>query len=651
MFDQLEPLTITPLFDSAEGDNISNEHYCLIILRSLQKILPPEFFEQKETVEATCAHQKNKLRQFIPLVTCSETCSVSGTLSFFVLSKHRPNSFKFFFEMISSWLTPGRRLNVTLAYAADFQLSHLGEGIYTICEIVVRVSNLAELEEIRRNFPIIKSEIAIGIHSEFYAQRILEIKGVSADDKTSLVQRFIAFLVQRFPHVYDTDIFTEMQYVLVTCHDDFKAARHHRHLSRIISVQYLFRKALREAINKNAQRRHLSLKIFRAHIRTSTGRKRVLCLVVGVNFFRDQETFGEKHLLKAVQHYIPSSSSVEHSFLINKTGSENICIAYLELEKQDGSDFTQAEIRHLRHELPAKIKNRVEYRLHPVFMPRNEEEVMRNMLILTNQLKYVRDIPQMMIMFDEQAQAHLYFTIIVARVLKPESQSIADLFKHSTTTADYFHDRTKITGYIRKKYAKEATVFRLRLSKDHFLRADHSIDLYKARQTVVNEISKVIGEIRDYNGGMISKQHELLLSIRRLLAEVKDYDELLLENFFYSLAPVVVRAVIDPKAFRTLFLMLHEGIKEYKHEAGYYLKSYKDPYNLFILVIIEDLHVKEALKRAIGELAIPSMELAYAHVKTPSSIYLGYICCTHDLQKREQVFQTIEQTLKEKFLN
>ena len=32
-------------------------------------------------------------------------------------------------------------------------------------------------------------------------------------------------------------------------------------------------------------------------------------------------------------------------------------------------------------------------------------------------------------------------------------------------------------------------------------RADNLIDLYKARQAVVKQLSKIVGDIRDYNGG------------------------------------------------------------------------------------------------------------------------------------------------------
>ncbi len=641
-------LTITTLFEPSDceayaEENLNHQLYRDVILQTLRKILPAHFFEKKETEEATYYHQKNLLQQIIPLITCSEIQQFPGALSFFVLSKHRPNSFRFFFEMISRWLTPGRQLNVVLAYASDFRLTHLGDDVYTICEVRISLESAIDLEEIQRHFPLLGNEIALGIHSEFYAQRILASKGMTVEDKISTIQDSIAFLMKRFPQVYDREFFTEMQHILVTCREGFKAERQPRHLSRMIGIQYLFRQNIKEAVKKNAQRRYLNLKIFRAFIQTPVGRKRVLSLLVGVNFFRDQETFGEKNLLKAIQHYIPAAVSVEGSFFVNKR-SDHICNSYLEIEKKDGSDFSNAEIRTLRRELPANLKNRIEHRLYPVFMPRNEEEVMRNILILTHQLKYVRDIPQVLIMFDEQAYAHLYFTIILVRVLKPESRPIAEIFKQTDTTFEYLNDRTKIMGYIRKKYAKEASVFRLKMPKECFLRADHSIDLYKARQTVVNELTHLLGEIRDYNGGMISKQHELLLAIQRQLADVKGYDELLLENFFYSLAPVVVRALLDPKAFKTLFLMLNEGIQAFKHE-GYYLKFYTEPYHVFALVIVEDMQLKELLNRALQDLHIPATELAYAHVKTHGSMCLGYICCARDLHKKEQFFQVIEQVL------
>ena len=67
---------------------------------------------------------------------------------------------------------------------------------------------------------------------------------------------------------------------------------------------------------------------------------------------------------------------------------------------------------------------------------------------------------------------------------------------------------------LRKKYPKEANIFQLQIDKDPFLRADHSLDLHQARQSIVEELEKVIGEVRDYNGGLISKQHALFALLK-----------------------------------------------------------------------------------------------------------------------------------------
>ena len=639
----------TTLFDSPGGDDTVNRYYRDVVLLTLKKVLPSEFFDVKENLEETCRHQNEILKNVTPLICHSAIKPLPGMLSFFSLSKYRANSFKFFFEMISRWLTLGQRLDVVLVYATDFRLTHLSEGVYTICEVMISITDQAVLDDIQRNFPILESEIALGMLSDFYAQRILEIKGLSADDKTASIQSFIARLVKRFPGRYDNDVFTEMQHVLVSCRDDFKAARQSRHLSRMINLQYLFRRGLREAIKKNPHKRHLHLNVFRTTIRSKGKLKRVVGISFGINFIRDQENFEERNLMKAIELYFPFLRVVEDSFLIHKFAPERISLCYIEVEKKDESFFSPSEMRRLKRELPGRLKNCIEYRPHTVFMPRNEEEVMRNLVTLTNQIRYVRDIPQVAITFDEQTYSDLYFTVILARLLTANTLPIAELFKKSTSGIEYLHDRTKIMGHVRKKYPKEATVFRLKLPKENFLRRDHSIDLSKGRQAVVNELLSVIGEFRDFNGGMILKQHELLSAIRELLLdakdhEIKNYDELLLENFFYSLAPVVVRALLDPWAFKTLFLMLVEGLKEHKPESDY-LKIHEEPSSLFVLLIVEDQNVKDSIYRAVQDLSFSSTELAHASIKTDGYFCLGYIYQSHDFQKRGEMQRVISQFL------
>lgn len=643
MANALTPKLI-PLFESSLDDLGIADCYQKILWNDLKRVLPSAFFESREEHSAAELNQKKILSEALPLVLFFEDPASPKFHSFFALAKYRPNAFKFFFEMISRWIVPGKRLNVVLLHASDFRLPELTDEIYTLCQVKVILED-EDIEKVTKNFPALAAEIAFGIQSEFYAQRILEIKGLSLDEKTISVQGSITSLLKRYPHIYDKEVFKEMQHLLVASRDEFKAARDSRHLSRLISLQYLFRKMLREAIKKHSHRRHLNLKIFRTFIHTGSGKKKVLGIIVGVNFFREQETFGEKHLLMAIKHFIPSAKGVEHSFFMHKLGGENMGISYLEVEKEDGAEFSVADIRKLRRELPISLKNRVESSLHDIFMPRNEEEIMRHMLSLSQQIKYVRDIPQIIINFESQSHSHLNFTIILGRILRNNTTSIAELLKLKSSNLKYVIDRVKILGLVRKKHPKEMSVCRLKLLKEDFLRPDHSIDLYKARQTVFKEFVGILGEVRDYNGGMLSKEQELLGQIRGLLAGVREYDDWLLENFFYSLSPVVVRALLDPHTFKIMFCMLLDGLKEYKQEP-YLLKIHTEEYNIYAVAIGEDGELKEVMDKALENLKISNTDLIHGFAKTHGNLCVGCVCCAKEVLVREKFFQGLQEELQ-----
>ena len=140
-----------------------------------------------------------------------------------------------------------------------------------------------------------------------------------------------------------------------------------------------------------------------------------------------------------------------------------------------------------------------------LFMPRNEEEVMKNVIRLSQELKYIRDLPQVFISFDEQTDSQLVFTVVLLRVLLGRENSIAELFKQNSTMCHFIEDRVKLVGFIRGKYPKESTVFRVKLYKESFMRRDHTVDLLGARQFVVKMLEEIVGEFRDYNGGIDRK--------------------------------------------------------------------------------------------------------------------------------------------------
>jgi hypothetical protein len=661
MFDEVGFLQTVTLFDfpdqSLEKD-VLESHYCyrLVIRNTLKKIFPAKFFDASidkgETRQTKTEKLKKELHGLLPYFKClgfpqEESPQIPFTLSFYLVSIYRANAFKFFFNMISSWLMPGKRLNVLLVYAVDFAIPALGQDLYTLCEVMIQVESLEEYRAIRQNLPLIETEVRMGVASQYYARRILEVKGLSSDEKVALIQESIAHLIKRFPEHFDADLITEMQHIMVICSDQFKLNRDSRHLSRIIATHYLYRKFLKSLVSNSPKKRHLNLKIFRAKLYLATGQEQVVGIFVALNFLREKEILEERHLLKAVQECIPEARAVEGSFFVNRVGSEEVRTLYLEVKKVKKKGFTSQEIEKLRRELSAAIRDRIEYLLPHVVMPPNEEEVIRNILSLSSQIKYVRDIPQVVISYDKQTPANLFFTIILVRVIKSESPpSIHQLFRSSGTFLEYIPDRSKIVGYVRKRYAKELTVFKVKFPKDEFLRGDQTLDLYKARQVIVSELMRILGEIRDFNGGMISKQNELLEKVRALLTNSGRYNELLLENFFYSLTPVLMRTFLEAETLKSLFLMLLDALEEgFFPEKHYHFKAKVCSNNLLIIIIVEDFSLKDEVNKLVNRLNLN--ELASSFITVSDHPCLGYIYRCEDPAKREHLVNTLQLGLEQ----
>ncbi len=637
---------ITTVFDSAL-DNPHSLLYSGSIRNALTRLLPPDFFFSESSEAREEVDHEGALEEFqkiLPVIRWTEWGQAPYNVSIFLLTRHRINAVKFFYEMIHRWLLPGRRLNISSFFSTDFKLPQLCNELFTVCEMVISVNELGEMELVRGNLPILETEIRLGLVSVYHANRILEIKGLSADEKTSLIQERIASLLEKRPKDFDSDIFSQMQHFLVMCNEEFKGAREYGHMSRIIYVFYLFRKAIQQLVENAPGARHLTLKFSKTQLHLPFGNKRVLGVFVGINFLNDNEIFEQRHLMKALKSYFPQIQEIPDSTFVSSLREEKIQLLYLEVEKGDDQDFTLAEMKMLKERLSEDLKNGVERLMRPLFMPRNEEEVMRNIITLSQQLRYPRDLPQVIISFDEQTDLELSFTIVFLRVLQKGMPSIQELFQRAKTFLKFIPDRVKVVGLLRKKYPKEATVFRVRLPASSFLRQDHSVDLLKARQLVISELQRVAGEVRDYNGGMIAKQQEQFFGLKSLFPNMQRREEILLENFFHSIFPIELRSVVAPGIFKNLFLILLEAVernKEFREEK--HVQIIEEGTVLYVLISYQDINLKEKMIENVSALHIPSSQLASLSLQAFEVRYLGYILQTEDKVKRAALVKALNK--------
>jgi hypothetical protein len=216
--------------------------------------------------------------------------------------------------------------------------------------------------------------------------------------------------------------------------------------------------------------------------------------------------------------------------------------------------------------------------------------------------------------------------VILLRVISENEPGLQELFTSKKTQLKYIPDRVRRVGHLRRKYVKEATVFRTMIPSDKFLRTDHSVDLSKARQYVLGEVSRSVGPVRDYNGGMIYKLNESLNALKSALGKVAD--PILLEKFFYSIVPIEMRSSLETEPLKQFFLTLLQAMKVDS------LQRKQDASRIYV--------VAPKKKRQI-EIAIPSHKLVSFAIDIHETSYVGYMVLSDVKEEQQEFLEAIDR--------
>src|SRR3990167_873089 len=201
-------------------------------------------------------------------------------------------------------------------------------------------------------------------------------------------------------------------------------------------------------------------------------------------------------------------------------------------------------------------------------------------------------------------------------------------------------ERIKTIGKLRKKYLKEAMVLKVSVPLIHFLREDHTVDLYRARDHILTELKGALGEVRDFNGGMISKQNEAFDRFQALFS--KNENRLLLENFFHATFPVERRSLIDPKELKHLYLLF---LKKFDSEPvvekqiEYSIKKKND--SLYVLIEFLNFSLYQKVFDSIQQLHISPLELLILQLQVDERQFLGFIYHFDQIEKKELFLEKI----------
>lgn len=682
-----QSLSIVPFFNENIEFNSPFYPYAQFIETLIHKVLPPEFLQEIEGKAPIDRPSKGFLefQEQIPILSYSASHEIPNAVSFSILcyAEYTVGVGRYISDVLSRWIVPGKSLTIGSVHSLRFKFKQFLGKEYYFSQTLVLIDNDHDRKLILNNIEQIINEMRLNILAVSFSRTIVSMKNLSPDQKELIIKENLASLVDRQskeiegnlfehmdqfllkafsekkvslvkkqfydllnnkPNVSDKDIYTEIQHLLPIFNDKFISSRSVRYVGKIIGYFYLFRKSLTKGKEGHGKKRNLNLKIFKPAYGIKEKKRSSIGVLIGMNLLQEHEIFEKRHAFEAIKTYLPQIVSIKDSSIVDRRDQQMSRLIYFEIEK--GDPFTLAEIRELRKKLPREIKDRVENVIHSIFMPRNEEEIIKNIVLLSGQLKYVHDIPQAIISFENQTAKEIYFNVVLLRLLHNNTTPIKDLLSSLSPNIKVQNLETKIVGNVRKKYNKEANVFSVKLEKKTFLRKDFSLDLFRARQTVLQDLEGSLGEIRDFNGGILSKQHEVFHSLKNALSTINVNNDFLLENYFYSLTPPLSRSILPVTVIKEFFLMLSLILDhDFKKTGYFYQEEVSSPY-LMIMMATPYPAIRESIFSAVNKLAIPSNEITFSFVDVYEFASLGYILRSEDPKRRQSLIQTMKETLK-----
>lgn len=675
-------LKINPVFSCPDNLADGFEFYALGIENSLYKLIA-KFINFNDFLD-DYDFFKNLMFN-LPIIDWESSRS-TGILSLTCLApaNNTHGLGRFICDHSSRWLLPGKQLALVHVNSLAFTLKKDPSCHLYFHQQLIRVEHTQDFDLIVANAEIFTKQLKMNILTVMHARNVVMQKGLTFEEKKMIIQENIATLfgkkqkeidrsaydhthrfiikmiseekIEQFkdslnslidlrPQIFDRDLFNELQEQISTFSDEFIACRDLKHLTRLVSYEYLFRKNMHHVVHKNPQQRHLSFKLFQTKIKNSSSQHSILGIIVSMNLLRENEIFEEKHLFKALQACLNNISKVKGSFIEHRT-DKNIRTFYLEIEKKDQGSFDSKELGIIKKCFPSEVKTRIESVFNPIFMPKNEEEVLKNILILSNELKYVDDIPQLFVSFQKQTENKIWFTVILLRLIKDDQNKTKQLLLNLNKKIKIDDIETKIVGNLRKKYPKEATICDVCLDKKQFIRKDFSLDLYEARRVLVSSLEELFGEIRDYNGGIISKQNEALAKLRKLLLQANIHNDFLVENYFYSLSPSYMPSIIPVWVLKKHFNLVQKSFNTPFNANDIFFEIQNVENYLLILIATVDIGFKEFITEQVDKEELNSTNITYLNMHAQELHLVGFIYKIESNQNEDNLIKRIIQSIQ-----
>lgn len=463
-------------------------------------------------------------------------------------------------------------------------------------------------------------------------------------DKLKNLDQTLNDLINRFPQHLEPSIFKDKDRLLAYFDHEFLRKRSVKHLARLLTAQYLKKKKLLGTVYLSSKTRCIELRIMPTKLEFPFASKWVIGILTQLSLGSRFELFDQVQLIKAVQKIIPDLRIVKGSVYVFQHADDNIKTLYAEFEKNGNHFFTAAELKALKTSLEEELLKSIERLVLPVFRPRNQEEVLRNIITLSQQIEHGSDLPQVMMSYETQTAEELIFTVICVRVENLNAISVDNLLKHKSPFSQWILERKQLVKYVEQHQPIFAYIFQVLLTPHPaILRNDGSLNFFAARQKIGNYLKLHIGEFRDFNGGILIKQEETLHSLKTSLPTVAPE---LIENVFYSIAPIEMQAILPLSTLKMLFeLFMKVFEKPLVNSADYAYQSSVKDYLFIAMVRVPNGTFYEMAKDHLLSFDLPEVKQASIALEMNDSYVFGYLLETENVQLQKRFLESLEKLL------
>ena len=356
----------------------------------------------------------------LPLFQAKIEGDLPSTLVFTLLCEGDPSMSHqiFLSKMIEQNLFPNETISFLSTEHYYFRLLNRKEKVYLCSKLEVLVKDSYHLGLVEKSLPTFIEEIRCGLSSREFAQYLLEIKKTRLRSNAILAYQKLVKFSKRFPRWVDHNFFQIFDKFLALASVKIYEKRSPKHLFRVVFSIYFLLKQIRRMERMEPQKRHVLIRFIPTTIVLPFRKKPVLGIVILVNFFHENEYFQEKNLKLLLSNISSNYQLVGNAFLQGFETQDSFKWHYVEIEKQDGTNFSKEERIRLKNQLKRECASRIEQMVPSICMIPNEEETMRNILFLNQELRQRNDPPIAMINFEMQTATHLCFTVILVRIFR-----------------------------------------------------------------------------------------------------------------------------------------------------------------------------------------------------------------------------------------